>query len=147
MQPSGIIRIVFLTIALLWPVFSSGESSSKAKVCGYLPIAELEAHFGSKTTAFRGDDGRPGQDATCSVDIPDRMHGATIISKKPNPPGHSVKEHLAEAQPIAVEIKDFGSVGCYITRGLPATICFLDAGHYLSLSLISDDPQNVISHR
>ena len=53
-------RTSFLTGLMLgmttagWPVFSYGQTASTAKVCGFLPTAELEAHFGTKASVIRG---------------------------------------------------------------------------------------------
>jgi hypothetical protein len=149
MQTSRTARMVFAMVVLLWPALSSGASRSTAKVCGYLPISELEAHFGSKAAAFRGDDGRPGQMATCSVDLPDRSHGVSILSDNPKPGGPSVKEHLAAVKEWGGETKKFGSVGCYrdpIAVGdekMPPTTCFLEGGHFLALTVVTDDPKKL----
>ena len=149
MRLSSCFAMGFATTALVCSAVSLIQAESNAKVCGYLPIAELEAHFGAKAAAFRGDDGRPGQMATCSVDLPDRFHGASIISDNPKPGGSSVEEHLATVKVLGVETKNFGSVGCYQDpievgdKKIHPTTCFLAGGHYLALALVSDDPKKL----
>ena len=73
-------RSSILTAAMLgvtiggWAVSSYSQTVSTAKVCGVLPTAELEAHFGTKATVIRGSD--TSSVSMCSADFPDRKHGA-----------------------------------------------------------------------
>jgi len=149
-RTSRVFGLLLVMSVLMWPTFSPGESGSNAKVCEYLPIPELEAHFAAKATSIRGRDGSTM--STCGVDLPDRLHGATLTSK---PPGTamSVEQRLAPVRKMLegkdCEIKNFGSVRCFTERldmgdqKLPSTTCFQDSGGYLSLGLVSDDPKKL----
>ncbi len=145
MQTSHTVGLVFAMTALLWPTFSSGESSSNAKVCGYLPIPELEAHFGAKATVVRGNDS--ASMSMCAVHLPDVRHVATVISNPPAP-AMTIEQRLAVVKRFVSESKNLGSVGCFSEQldmgdKVPSTTCFLDGGHYLSLALISDNPKQL----
>ena len=92
-------RTSFLTGLMLgmttagWPVFSYGQTASTAKVCGFVPTAELEAHFGTKASVIRGSD--TSSVSMCSADFHDRKHGADLMSQPQGPVSLDVEQRLA----------------------------------------------------
>lgn len=137
------------------------QSSQNPKVCGLLPIPELEAHFGGKATKPRGSDGQAL--SQCTVTINGRL--VKIQSAPPGTPGlpTTVQQGLKAIDAIATDAKlggksvptesrDFGSVGCgtQTLTGLQgmkssfySTTCFRFQGGYLSLILASEDSRQV----
>lgn len=150
-------RISIVTAVILgattvgWPVPSYSQTVSTAKVCGFLPSTELEAHFGRKTTVIRGSD--TSSVSMCSADFHDRKHGADLMSQPQGPVSLDVEQRLAalrqQLERRGSQIKSFGSVACFTdhidigeTR-LPTMACFQTSDGYLSLSLRSEDPQHL----
>ena len=149
MKQRSIITAVVLALTLLACAGSSyGQSTSSAKACALLPIAELEAHFGGKVASIRGSD--TSTVSVCAADIPDHLHGADLISKPPGPVVLTVEQRIAAMKSMlekrGSEVKNFGSVGCFTdhvdinTTKLPVATCFLEKNGYLSLQLRSTDP-------
>jgi hypothetical protein len=136
---------------LAWAGPSHGQSTSSSKACGLLPVAELEGHFGGKATSIRGSE--TATVSVCAADIPDRLHGADLMSKPPGPVVLTVEQRLAAMKSVlekrGSEVKNFGSVGCFTDHidingtNLPIATCFLEKGGYLSLQLRSDDPRQL----
>jgi hypothetical protein len=134
-----------------WFTTAYGQAGSTPKVCALLPTAALEAHFRAKTSAVRGSE-TPSVSA-CSTDVPDRRHGADLISRPTGPTSITIEQRLAAIRPRlerqGSKIKDFGAIGCFTDQldmgesRLSTTTCFLDHGGYLSLSLRSDDPNQL----
>jgi hypothetical protein len=124
---------------------------STSKACGFLPLAELQFHFGAKATEVRGSE--IGTTSLCSADLPDRLHGANLTA---NPPGNatmSVEARLGSMKRVlekqGASSKNYGSVGCftgsYAAAGkkIPIATCFLDQGGYLGLQLHSEDGKHL----
>jgi hypothetical protein len=124
--------------------------SPDAKACAYLPVAELEAHFGSKAQNVRGIDQTTRN--TCSANFPNPLRAAVVESHPPT----AADQAMTAAQRIdfvkgalkSAETKDFGSVGCIrsiVDMGEPVhtTMCFLAKSQYLALSVHSVDPAQV----
>jgi hypothetical protein len=151
------IRIGFVALAL-FALFVRGvpasqglpQPSPNAKACAYLPILELEAHFGAKAQNVQGIDQETR--FTCSARFPDPFHAAVIESH----PSTAADTAMSAAQRLAIiapavrakETRDFGSVGCLRTTvdmGKPVqeTTCFLGKAPYLSLSMQSVDAGQV----
>ncbi|HUL75331.1 MAG TPA: hypothetical protein VLT86_19620 [Vicinamibacterales bacterium] len=145
-----------VVVAARTPAAGQAATGAPAKVCGLLPIADIEALYGTKADAPRGTDNTAL--STCSVTIANQI--VTIRSSAPGTSGApvSVQAGLAaqQAQPpgrgmTRAEARDYGDVGCLhstMTEGpdrkpLPkpihATSCFLVTGGYLHLTLTSDD--------
>ena len=137
------------------------QSNQTPKVCGLLPVSELEAHFGGKASRPRGSDGQTLSECTLTI----KGHLVKIQSGQPGTPGlpTTVQQGLKAIDRIATDSKlggkspstqskDFGSIGCgtQTFEGLQgtkstlySTTCFRVQGGYLSLVLASDDPQQV----
>ena len=133
------------------PAEAHGQATATAAACGLLPTADLEAHFGAKATAVRSSD--TPTVSMCSMDLPDRRHGADLSSKPAGPVSLSVEQRLAALRPMLEQegsrIQTFGTVGCFTGQldlggtKLPTTTCFLDQKGYLSLSLRSDKAKDL----
>jgi len=123
--------------------------SANAKACAYLPVAELEAHFGAKANNLGGVD--LSTQTTCSASFPDVFHAAFIESH----PASAADLAMTAAQRLAFlkqtmgkeiqDVRDFGSVGCFQTtvklaKPVRDTTCFLAKAPYLRLSVQSVDP-------
>lgn len=145
-----LVTTVALTVTCLgWQGVARSQDSSVPDGCQFLPISELESHFGAQITAAHGSDGATG--TTCSVELPDRTQGAEMLSKPAGPGSLSMDERIATLrQPLELrgsELKTFGSVACFTdhmkTAGIPllTTTCFQETGGYLSLSLRSRNPK------
>lgn len=141
------------TIVLAVPLGPAGAQglpgrSANAKACAFLPIADLEAHFGAKATNLGGMD--QSTRATCSASFPDPSHLALVESHPPSAAdlAMTATSRLAfvrEAMGTEVlDTKDFGSVGCFRTmvkvpKPTHVTTCFLANAAYLALSVQSVD--------
>lgn len=152
MRTAILITVVAIGLgALGWPAASFGQAGSAAKACGLMPTADLEAHFGAKASAIRGSD-TPSV-SMCSVDLPDRRHGADLMIRPPASGSLTVEQRLAAIRPALVDrngsrTRTFGDVGCFtdqleMTPKLPTTACFLDRRGYVSLSFRSDDAKHL----
>jgi hypothetical protein len=149
MNPSRTMAALFVAIAPLAPGRAAqSQATSTAKVCGLLPMAALEAHFGQKASSVRGSE-TPSV-SMCAVDIQDRRHGVNLVSQREGPVSVTVQQRLAAIKPMldkkGARVQDFGDAACYdddLEMGdnttLPAVTCFLDKGGYLSLTARSDD--------
>ena len=77
-------RFVLVTLSLcaLWvgPIRARGlpQATPNAKACTYLPVAELEKHFGTKAQNVRGVDLSTRN--TCNGNFPDPFHTVAIES-------------------------------------------------------------------
>ena len=150
MRLSSIITIVAFGLVVQGWVTANAQGGSRPKVCELLPTAALEAHFGASSGAVRGAES--SSTSNCSIDLPDRRHGADLISR-PAATSITVEQRLAAIRPMlekqGSQIKDFGAIGCFTDRldmgdtKLPTTTCFLEQGGYLSLSLRSDQPSQL----
>ena len=145
MRVSRVFAIGLSAMTLLGSAIVSLAADDNAKVCSYLPIAELETHYGAKAAAVRGTDG--AMMSRCSVALPDPKHSAGVISNAPGP-ALSIDQRLAIVKKMVSETKNLGTVGCFseqldMGEKVPSTTCFLDGGHYLSLQLISDNPKHL----
>lgn len=138
----------------LWVVPSRGQglpqASPNAKACAYLPVAELEAHFGAKAQNMRGLD--LSTQNTCTAQFPDGQHVGRVESH----PSSAADIAMSAAQRLdfvrqadkKVETRDFGSVGCFRTsidlgKPVPVTTCFLAKTAYLAFTLQSPDAAQV----
>ena len=146
------VTAVALVVTLLgWVEVSSGQDGSTPRGCGFLPITELESHFGTQATALRGSDSATG--VMCSAELPDRRQGAELLSKPPGPGSLTMDQRLATLkQPLELrgaQVKTFGSIACFTDHmkmagtQLLTTTCFQETGGYLSLSLRSRDPKHL----
>src|SRR4029450_6835140 len=91
------------------------QPSPNAKACAYLPVAELEAHFGTKAKNLQGIDQSTRN--TCTARFPDPFHVASIESH----PSAAADLAMTAAQRLAVlkealkkemvGTKDFGRAG------------------------------------
>jgi hypothetical protein len=152
MRGTSILTAVILGVTTVgWSVSSYSQTVSTAKVCGFLPTAELEAHFGARVSVIRGSD--TSSVSMCSVDFHDRKHGADLMSQPQGPVSLDVEQRRAalrqQLERRGSQIKSFSSVACFTdhidiseTR-LPTTACFQTSGGYLSLSLRSEDPKHL----
>lgn len=122
--------------------------SEHAKACAFLPVADLEAHFGTKATNVGGMD--LSTRATCGASFPDPLHAATLESH----PSSAADLAMTAAQRLDFlkqamggelqETRDFGSVGCFraivkLAKPVHETTCFLAKAPYLRLSVHSVD--------
>ena len=126
------------------------QPGASAKVCGYLPTAELEGLFGSKVAALRGSDG--AMMSLCGATFADRRFAANLVS---NPPSSTVtlEQRIAAVKPAlerkGLQITSDGKVACFgdsIELGgnkLPTAACFRQDGGYLSLTLQGDDAKRI----
>jgi hypothetical protein len=126
--------------------------SPNAKACAWLPVAELEKHFGTKAQNLGGLDQSTRN--TCGARFGDATHAAMLESH----PSLATDLSMTAAQRLAflksamkdelTDTKDFGKVGCFqatLDMGKPvrATTCFLAQAPYLALSLHSVEPAQV----
>lgn len=119
-----------------------------AKACAWLPMADLEAHFGTKAQVVQGLDQITRN--TCTARFADVYHVAAIESHPPSPvdAAMSVAERIAFVKQgvKGLESRDFGSIGCFrstqdMGKPVHVTTCFVAKAQYLSLALHSTDPQ------
>ena len=154
----GLIVLVFA----LPPAEARGSAqlpaAGSAKACAWLPVADIEALYGTKVSAPpRGTDS-PSL-STCTVTIAGQA--IKVGSAPPGTPGvpTSVQQALAASQTMAAnsknavkpEVKDYGDVGCTRTtisqnldktplpKPIYSTACFQVTGGYLILTLVSND--------
>ena len=126
------------------------QAGATAKVCGYLPIADLEALFGAKVSALRGNDGTTM--SMCAARFPDPNLTANVVG---NPPSTVVtlEQRIAAVKPMlekrGSQITSDGKVACftdYIEMGgkkLPTASCFRQDGGYLAFTLQADDAKRI----
>jgi hypothetical protein len=138
-------------------LFSSSQAPGPgAKVCGLLPIPELETLYHAKAGALAGTDA--SSLSTCTVTIAGQA--VKVASARPGTAGlpATIEAGLAASAAmtasgksgITQESKDYGDVGCRRTtmtqdldkKPLPkpmhSTSCFQITGGYLILTLVSD---------
>lgn len=122
------------------------KPSPTAKACAYLPVAELEAHFGAKAQNLGGMDQTTQN--WCAATFPDRRRTARIEARPPSAAdqGMSAAQRLAviKGMPETISTRDFGAIGCFrakVNIGEPAvsTVCFLAKAQYLALAVQSVD--------
>lgn len=128
-----------------------------AKVCGLLPIPEIEALYHAKASPPSGTDASAL--STCTVTISGQA--VKVASARPGTAGlpTSIEAGLAESAAMTANnksgitqtSKDYGDVGCRRTtmtqdldrKPLPkpvhSTSCFQITGGYLILTLVSND--------
>jgi hypothetical protein len=145
-----------LAIGISLAITSRGASAQvpqpnpNAKACAYLPLVELEAHFGAKPATVLGID-QPTRN-TCSANFPTATRAAVVESHPPN----AADQAMAAAQRLQflkaafknADMKDYGSVGCIratIDMGEPVqeTTCFLAKAQYLALTVRHVDAARV----
>jgi hypothetical protein len=127
--------------------------------CRLFPIAEMEAHFGSKVKVKGGLDA--GNNSTCTAEISGQS--AQIQTAAPGTLGlpttipqglqfaTMVGKNTSKGDGLTIdETKDFGSIGCYKgkltldpAKPIHTTTCFQVAGGFLMLVLGSQDPNKV----
>ena len=121
-----------------------------ATACAYLPVADLEAHYGAKAQNVRGFD-RPASN-TCNANFPDAWHTAIVESHPPADTdlamtaGQRLEKLMQGAKDM--ESKDFGAIGCFRTsvdigKKLTVVACFLGKAPYLALTMQSIDANHV----
>jgi hypothetical protein len=144
--------VIVASVCTVWvgPIGAQGLSkpTPNAKACAYLPISELEAHFGAKALNIQGLDQSTRN--TCSARFPDPFHIASIESH----PSSSADLAMTAEQRLSflkqgmkkelLDTRDFGSIGCFqssVDMGKPVRVvtCFLAKAPYLALSLQSVD--------
>jgi hypothetical protein len=155
-MPRGFLNVALrvVLVCALWvgPAIAQGlpQASPNAKACAYLPIAELEAHFGTKAQNVRGMD--QSTRATCSATFPDPFRTALVETHPPSAADAAMtaaqRLEFVKGAVKGLETKDFGSVGCtrsVVDMGKPvhATMCFLAKQQYFALSVHSVDPAQV----
>jgi hypothetical protein len=146
--------LFLLCVSWMGPIRAQGfpQPSPNAKACAYLPVAELEAHFGTKAQNLQGIDQSTRN--TCTARFPDPFHVVSIESH----PSAAADLAMTAAHRLAVvkeamkkemvDTKDFGTVGCLkstVDLGKPVrnTTCFLANAPYLALTLQSVEPAQV----
>jgi hypothetical protein len=111
-----------------------------AKVCGLLPIPQLEAASGSSASAPKGNDAP--SISICGVTFGDVRQTAAITRMPPSPTDKSlgVEQRLAllqradGAEKQKFESRSFGDTGCFRIeqdmgdKPLPSITCFADRG-------------------
>jgi hypothetical protein len=138
-------------------------AQATSKICGLLPMADLESHYGAKSGPATGMDGE-GM-SICTVNI-----GKQVVKVQSAPPGTpglptslqvalgSVTMMLGSTKGVEnLGTKDFGKVGCATMKATGAglgigpkdqppvytTTCFVVDGGYLSLALTDSSPERV----
>ncbi|MFN8060931.1 MAG: hypothetical protein U0Q12_17370 [Vicinamibacterales bacterium] len=127
------------------------------KVCGLLPLADIERHFGGKAAAMTGSD-NPSI-STCVVSV--EGHEVRLTKAPTGTPGYpaTVDAGIQLAYKNAsgpggrsLDTSSFGSIGCFrmvssrdaTGKNLPKpvyeTTCFQTDGGYLSLAAKSSAP-------
>src|SRR5262245_54689741 len=89
-----------------------------AKACAYLPVADLEAHFGTKAENILGLDQSTRN--TCNARFGDPFHAVAVESHPPSPADQAMTaaERLTvvkQAMKGVQDTRDFGSIGCFRT--------------------------------
>ena len=151
------VAIARVLTGVTFTLFAGGFSAqaAAAKVCGLMPIADLEAHFGAKAGPPRGVDS-PSV-SICGVNVPDVRHHAGLTSQRPGPVAISTSQRLAAMKSLldkqGSKTKNFGSVACFTGhediggKNLPFTTCFTDEHGYISLEILSDNPNILVLPR
>jgi hypothetical protein len=127
------------------------QPSPNATACAYLPIPDLEKHFGTKAAAILGLDQNTRN--TCAARFPDPLHTAAVESHSSSAADLAMTAaqrlaFLKQAMKEVQDTRDFGAIGCFqstMDMGKPVrvTTCFLAKAPYLSLALQSVDPAQV----
>jgi hypothetical protein len=149
------VLVTLAAVCSLWvePGHAQGlpKPSPSAKACAFLPVADLEAHFGAKAQNVQGLDQSTRN--TCSARFPDLFHVALVESHPPSAADQAMTAaqrlgFLKQAMREVKDTRDFGAVGCFrsaIDMGKPVqdTTCFVAQAAYLALSIQSIDPKQV----
>jgi hypothetical protein len=160
MKPNRILKVCIVVLAGVHGASAQGVPglSPDAKACALLPMADLEAAFGRKASAPRGND--DGPNSVCRVTVGDVAAALQIAA--PGTPGapHSIQEGFLGLRAMAgkevdIQTKEYGRIGCgmvQITSRLGSaqpvktrysTACFLVDGGYLALSIGGEDPKRL----
>jgi hypothetical protein len=79
--------LAFSCLAAMAPAATAAQgiptATPTARACAYLPVAALEAHFGTKAVNVRGMD--VSTQDWCSASFPDGRRGARVESHAPVP--------------------------------------------------------------